>query len=221
MSRTRIMRSGSSPDARRASRLASPLLVFGVLASAALGGAMDPPQTVPGDDVGTLPSMGGGFGPNGWQTDGSIGPVVIGQQEPEIVVLQEPALAITGAADAITSSITYATGNGYTLVEPLPSGDLRMSFHGDVLVGLDAAAFSSGALQAELMIAEPYAPAVAAANLKGQWTQPFALAGGVFDVPTLARGQNVQFASVGTSGDTYRLQLQAQNGVLWALQSDF
>ncbi len=245
------MQSTSVSSASSLWRFATPLIVLGAFTTAgassfdgshstAAGLGFDPPtadatfeppaDAEDGDDVGTLPAFWGGDdglwflgnSPTALHPSASDG------------LLQRPALALVGPPAAVLAAVESGVGNGggaYVIQEWLPSGELRISFHGSLLVSFDTSTLSAGLVRAELVVVDAFGPAQAALSHQGVWSDIFELSGGSFGIPTSTLVQtgtltrqgrpSLSFGAIGSLGERYKLQFATQGERIWAAQGTF
>ncbi len=162
---------------------------------------------------GTGPSMSGGGG-GGDETVGTLpsidnGSVLDVRRFGRIV---RPSLYIQGAPDDVLSAALVARGDRRVLAQPMPGGELRLVFLGNVQVGLDRDSFHNAALRVGVVLPESSSALRSFASWNGQelpsWTYVYELPIAQFEANGLL-DQAPVLAGVATAAGAMRYRASA------------
>ncbi len=173
----------------------------------------------PDEDPTTLPMVDGGLGNGGWWVADDDKP----SEMAPLGASSQPTVTLVGYAYHLDLAILSSTGSGFGIVETLPGGLQRRSFHGNVQVIVDLTMVGDGLVELELHLPPSYYGAQAAVSTGGVWTPPFNLTGeAVLPVPMsviLPQADPVLFLAINPIGDRYGMELSTTPGRLHVMQS--
>ena len=189
------------------------LLLLGAGGSSAYGSPQGGSGSGGAGGGGGAPSFSGGGG-GGDETVGTLpsyngGPVLDIRRHARIV---RPSLYVQGPVNDVLSAAVDARGDRRVLAQPMPGGELRLVFLGDVQVGLDRNSFHAAALRVGVVTPDASPVLRSAASWNGQdlptWTYVYELPIAQFEASGLL-DQAPVLAGVATAQGVMRYRASA------------